>query len=117
MSSNGLAIIEVNESETRSVFIDQDALECAKLNALTKKRAREEAKKRQREAKLEAKRRADNARTVRYDIGCCTVSAAVTLTMFAGLVHPVVSVPVAVICLCAACVRLGAWLGRNANGR
>lgn len=117
MSSNGLAIIEVNESETRSVFIDQDALECAKLNALTKKRVREEAKKRQREAKLEAKRRAYNAHTARCIAGRCAVSVAVTIAMLAGMIHPLIAVPVAAICLCSACVCFGAWLGRNANGQ
>lgn len=111
--NNGLAIIEVNESETRSVFIDQDALECAKLNSLTKKRKNEEAKQRRREEKLEAKRKADAARTVRYVVSRCAISAAATLAMCAGLIHPLISVPVAAICICAACVRLGAWLGRN----
>ena len=114
--NNGLAIIEVSESETRSVFIDQDALECARLNAITKKRTREAERKARLEAKLEAKRRARKADTIRYVLSRCGISVAVTVAAYVGVVHPVVSVPVSVFCLCAACVRLGAWLGRDADG-
>lgn len=35
---NGIAIIERNEAETKAVFIDQEALECARLNMRTEKR-------------------------------------------------------------------------------
>lgn len=117
MNNNGLAIIEVSGSETRSVFIDQDALECARLNALTQKRAKEAAKKARREAKLEAKRRAYKAETIRYIISRCAITVAVTLAAYAGFVHPVLSAAVSVFCLCAACVRLGAWLGRETDGK
>ena len=122
--NNGLAIIEVNESETRSVFIDQDALECAKLNALTKKRIaqaekaeREVARQQRRADKMAAKRKAYNAQTANYILGRCIVAVAATMAMCAGLIHPFVSVPVAAICLGAACVRFGTWLGRNADGK
>lgn len=117
MNSNGLAIIEVSGSETRSMFIDQDALECARLNAITKKRSQEAAKKARREAKLEAKRRAYKAETIRYIVSRCAITVAVTLAASAGFVHPLVSAAVSVFCLCTACVRLGAWLGRESDGK
>ena len=120
MSNKGLAIIEVNDTGTKGFYIDQDALECALLNAKTKKRValaermqREEIKKRRREAKLEAQRREYNVRSIYHIISRCLVSAAVSWATLVGMIHPVVSVPVVMFCLCTACLRLGVWAGRS----
>ena len=118
--NKGLAIVEVNDTGTKSFYIDQDALECARLNARTKKRIakaeqirREAAQRRRNEAKLEAKRREYNVRTMCYILSRCAVSVAAAWATWAGLVHPVVSVPVITFFLCAACLRLGKWLEVN----
>ena len=118
--NNGLAIIEVNDTGAKSFYIDQDALECARLNAKTKKRIakaeqirRDAAQRRRKAEKLEAKRREYNVRTICYILGRCTVAAAVAWAGWAGLIHPVVSVPMITLCLCAACLRLGAWKERG----
>lgn len=119
MHNKGLAIIEVNDTGTKGFYIDQDVLECARLNAKTKKRVakaeliRREATLRRRKAeRLEAKRREYNVRTICYVLGRCAVSVALAWATVAGMARPIVSVPVITLCLCGACLRLGAWMGR-----
>lgn len=116
--NNGLAIIEVNDTGTKSFYIDQDALECARLNAKTKKRIakaeqiqREATQQRRKAEKLEAKRRKYNVRSICYILSRCAFSLAATWATWAGLIHPMVSVPVITFFLCAACLRLGTWIG------
>ena len=118
--NKGLAIVEVNDTGTKSFYIDQDALECARLNARTKKRIdkaeqirREDTQRRRKAERMAAKRREYNVRSICYILGRCAVSVAVAWATWGGLVHPVVSVPVITFCLCAACLRLGAWIGSN----
>ena len=118
----GLAIIEVNEAETRSVFIDQDALECARLNALTKKRIekneaeRRKAYRSRRKAEIaEARRKAYTLDTIGYVLTRGGIIGAMAWAGTAGMIHPIICVPVTVFCLCTACLRLGAWFGRTAK--
>lgn len=115
----GLAIIEATDTETKVFFIDQDVLECARLNALTKKRLakaeakqREAAKNRRRAEKAEARRKAYTVKTIKTVCACCGACGAVVWAGTAGLVHPIIFIPVGLICLCAACLRLGVWLGK-----
>lgn len=116
----GLAIIEVNEAETRSVFIDQDVIECARLNALTKKRiAKAEAEQRKatrnrRKAEMaEARRKAYTLNTIGYVLTRGGIIGAMGWAGTAGMIHPIICVPVTVFCLCTACLRLGQWMGRG----
>lgn len=116
--NKGLAIIEVNDTEAKSFYIDQDALECARLNAKTKKRIakaeqirREADQRRRKEAKLEAQRREYNVRSICYILSRCMVSMAIAWATWSGMIHPMVSVPVITFFLCAACLRLGVWMG------
>lgn len=115
----GLAIIEVNEAETRSVFIDQDVIECARLNALTKKRiAKTEAehrkanRNRRKAEKVAAQRRAYTLDTIGYILTRGGIIGAMAWAGMYGMIHPIICVPVTVFCLCTACLRLGAWFGR-----
>ena len=118
---NGLAIIEKTDTETKGFYIDQDALECARLNAKVNKRLAEAAKdqkaaerKHRRAEATKAKRKAYTAnalRTVLYRTAIC--GAAVWAGM-AGMIHPAIFIPVALISLCAACLRLGALFGKVA---
>ena len=117
---NGLAIIEKNETGTTGIIIDQDTIECARLNARIQKRiAQNEANERkaqlaqQKVAKAEARRKAFNRKTIKSLILHGGICGAVIWLGFAGMAHPVICIPVALYCLCAACVRLGAWLGRG----
>jgi hypothetical protein len=115
----GLAVVEVNDTETKGFFIDQDALEFARLNAkLDKQRmANEKAQKKvackqSKAAKAKAQRKAYTLKTFGYILANCTACGAVTWAGIAGLIHPIISAPVSVFCLCVACVRFGAWFGR-----
>lgn len=119
---NGLAIIEKSDTETKGFFIDQDAIECARLNALIKKRiAQKEAAKRKKEqalrniAKAEAKRKAYNLKTIKTVLLHGGICGAVIWLGTAGMVHPAIWIPAAIIHLCAACVRCGIWFGRVAK--
>ena len=116
----GMAIIEVNDTETRGFFVDQDALECARLNALTKKRlAQAEAAKREAARTLRnaekavARRRAYAAKTFGFVLTRGGIIWAVMAAGIAGMIHPAIYIPVSLLCLCAACLRLGAWFGRT----
>lgn len=115
----GLAIIEVNEAETRSIFIDQDALECARLNALTKKRLakaeaarRKEYRNRRKAEKVAAQRKAYNLDTIKYILIRGGIIGAMVWAGLSGMAHPIICVLVTVYCLCTAFLRLGAWFGR-----
>lgn len=117
--NNGLAIIEQTDTGTRGFYIDQDALECARLNAKVNKRisqAAEEKKLRERKcrkvAEDKAKRKYYTASAVRIIICRSAVCAALVWAGAAGLVHPAIAVPVSLGLLCAACLRLGVLLGK-----
>lgn len=118
--NKGLAVIEVNDTETKGFYIDQDALEFARLNAKTKKRvdAAEAEKKnashsRTKAEKAKAQHNAYTMKTVGRILLNCAVCSGVVGAGIAGLVAPVIYVPVSLFCLCAACLRLGAWFGRS----
>lgn len=115
----GLAVIEVNDTETKGFYIDQDALEFARLNARADKHRKEAEKaqkkvacKNSRAAKAKVQRKAYTLKTVCYILANCAICGAATWAGIAGLIHPIISAPVSVFCLCVACVRFGAWFGR-----
>lgn len=118
--NKGLAVIEVNDTETKGFYIDQDALEFARLNAKTKKRvdAAEAEKKNASNShtkaeKEKARRKAYALKTVGRILLNCAICCAAVGAGIAGLVAPIIYVPVSLFCLCAACLRLGAWFGRS----
>ena len=43
------------------------------------------------------------------------LSGAVTIAGMAEMIHPTIWVATSLICLCAACIRFGAWFGRVAK--
>jgi hypothetical protein len=115
----GLAVIEKNDTETKGFFIDQDALEFARMNAKLDKQRMENEKaqkkadrKISKAAKAKAQRKAYTLKTAGRVLLNCAISVAAGWAGIAGLVHPIISIPVSVFCLCVACVRFGAWFGR-----
>lgn len=119
---NGLAIIEKTDTETKGFYIDQDALEFSRLNARINKRiAKAEAdiceadRQYRKSEKMAARRKAYNIKTIGYILSNCAVCGAVTWAGMSGLIHPIISIPVGIFCLCVACVRFGAWFGRVAK--
>ena len=109
--NRGLAIVEVNDTGTQSVFIDQDVVECARLNAKIKQR--EEAARKS--EKRSAKRKAYADRTAAHVLLNCSAIVCAVWGCVAGLIHPVIALPVAVVSLCGACLRIGAWFGGGAK--
>lgn len=119
---NGIAVIEKTDTETEGFFIDQDTIECARLNALTKKRIshaeamkRKDDLNRRKAERAEARRKAYNLNTAKHILIHGGIIGAVTLAGTAGMIHPAICIPVGLFCLCAACLRLGAWFGRGAK--
>jgi hypothetical protein len=119
---NGLAIIEKTDNETKGFYIDQDALEFARINARTNKRIAQaeadnrEADRQSRKAeKMAARRKAYTLKTFGYIFTNFAVCGAVAWAGTAGMIHPVISFPVSIFCLCVACVRFGAWFGKVAK--
>lgn len=116
---NGIAIIEKTDTETKGFFIDQDALEFARLNARTNKRishaeaVNRKADRQCRKAeKMAARRKAYNLQTVGYVLTRCGIIGAVTWAGMVGMIHPAICIPVDLFFLCAVCLRFGAWFGR-----
>ena len=117
-----LAIFEKTEDGTKAVFFDQESIECARLNLRTKKRmdeyqeAQVKADRRNRKAEAaKARFKAYTTRTFCIIADDSLVVWAAVQAGIAGLIHPVVYLPVALLFLCAACVRLGAWIGKVVN--
>lgn len=117
---NGMAILEKDDVQTKAVFIEQEALERARLNVKAKKNAAERDRKqkeaddsRRKAEKAEARRMAYNASTVKYLATRCIISGVMAGGWYAGLIHPVIAAPIALICLCAASMRLGEWRART----
>ena len=118
----GLAVVEVNDTETKGFFIDQEALEFARINSKLDKQRKEVEKaqkkvacKNSKAAKAKAQRKAYTLKTFGYILANCIACGAVTWAAIGGLIHPIISIPVSIFCLCVACVRFGAWFGRVMN--
>lgn len=120
----GMLIAERNDTETKTVYIEQETLEFARQNMLTKKRRADNARK-QKEAdskrskaeKAEARRRAYDMATVKYMLTRFAFSGVMVAGWAAGLIHPLVSVPLILVSLCTACARCGLWIGKNSGRR
>lgn len=117
---NGLAIIEKTDTGTKGFFIDQDTIEFARLNAHTKKRIahneavkREADRNRRKAEKAAAQRKAYNRDSAVYVLLRIATIGAMTWAGTAEMISPIICIPVSLFCLCTACVRLGAWLGRG----
>lgn len=117
---NGMAIFERNETETKTVFIDQEALECARLNKRTEKRIAE-AEKEQKEnqsihrksEKKQARFRAFTMKTLKEVLICGGIISLAVYGEYSGMIHPAIAIPVMLLCLCTASVKAGIWVGRN----
>lgn len=118
----GMAIIEQTREGARSVFIDQEVLDCARLNMRTKKRIAESEAKQNKADQIRQKEKAakvqfvkDRERTANRVLLDVVFGGAVAAAGTVGLIHPVIWTPTAIICLCVASLRLGAWFGRTAH--
>lgn len=109
---NGLAIIKKTDNGTKGLYIDQETIELARLNALTQKRIERAAAEQyhhRKAEKAEARRKAYTMKSVGRIMAYIAVYYAVISAGTAGMIHPAISIPVSLFCLCAACVRFGAW--------
>lgn len=103
---------------TKGVCMDQDALECAMLNTKVTKRieANEAAMVEQNRHKEEAhkeKRKAYTMHTIRYILIRLLVAVAAASAAMAGMTRPVLSISIATLSLCMACLRLGRWMEKR----
>lgn len=115
----GLAIIKASDNGTKAVFIDQDVIECAMLNAKTKKRiAQAEAKRQEAKRKVKAEKKAHDRRNayrlnaVKHILIHSGICAAVSWLGLAGMIFPVIWIPAAIFHLCGACLRIGTLVAR-----
>lgn len=118
----GLAIIEKTETGTNGIFIDQEIIEQARLNARVKKhiaeaeaRAKVAYEKHLKAEKAAARRKAYNIHTIKHLLIDGGIIGAVTWAGMAGLAHPAICIGLGLIALCAGCLRLGQWFGRAAK--
>ena len=117
--TNGMAIIERDDTQTKAFFIDHEVLEFARMNAQTKKRAsaaeakkKEAAHNRRKAEKAKARWRAYTLKTFSSVLTHFGIIGAVAWAGMAGLIHPVTSIPVILFCVATACLRLGVWFGK-----
>ena len=104
---NGLMTIEKTDEQTQAVFIDQDVLECARLNVRTKERINNLKKAQSQKAK-EKKRIERMKNRIWAEL---VTSGLVAICGMVGWIHTLLWVPTSIVLLCAACVGLGACLG------
>lgn len=116
----GMAIIENTGAETKAVFIDQEALECARLNLRTEKRVAEaekvqkEDQRIQRKAdKAQARFRAFTMKTLKQVSLCAGIIGLAAWGAYEGMIHPAIAIPVMLFCFCTASVKAGVWFGRK----
>lgn len=119
---NGLAIIKKTDNGTKGFHLDQETIEFARLNALTKKRIeraaaerRMEIQNRRKAEKAEARRKAYTVKAVGQIVAHIAACYAVVWGGQAEMIHPTIAVPVSLFFLCAACVRFGVWLVKESK--
>lgn len=123
---NGVAIIDVNETQSKAFFFDREVVEFAKLSASIKKnrekadnkrkyeerkRKKAEREKQEMQSKL-IKWRVYTVKTFCSIVYYIAIISVVALTMFAKLVSPLVAVPVMAYSLGVSCLKFGTWYGR-----
>ena len=118
----GMAIIEVNDTETKGFYIDQDALEFARQNAKVNKRLAEADKdqkkadrKHKRAATAKAKRKAYTIETIKYVAVRALFTGALAAAVAADWASIYLFIPVFLFCLSTTCLRLGKWFVRGAK--
>jgi len=127
---NGVAVIDVNEHETKTIFFDREVVEFAQLNSKIKKnRKRNEDKIKSRNKKImeeterknkeKAKERASQVKWRVYTTKTFTsilcsfiLIAAVIWVAFVDLVSPFVAVPVIAYFFSKSCTKFGIWFAR-----
>jgi hypothetical protein len=105
---NGLMTIEKTGEKMSAVFIDQEVLECARLNLRTEKRIRNQKREQTKKMRYE-KCMKKSANRILAEAG---IGGAVAAFGFNGMIHPLLWVPASMICVCVACLHFGAWLGK-----
>ena len=123
---NGVAIIDVNENESKAIFFDREVVEFAKLSASIKKnrkkadnkrkyeerkRKKEEREKQEIQNKM-IKWRVYTVKTFCSIVYYVAIISVVALTMIAKLVSPLVAIPVMAYSLGVSCLKFGTWYGR-----
>lgn len=127
---NGVAVIDVNEHETKTIFFDREIVEFAQLNSKIKKnRKRNEDKIKDRNKKImeeterknkeKARRQANKIKWRVYTKDVFTsiicnfiLIAAVIWITFVDLVSPFVAVPVIAYFFAKSCTKFGIWFAR-----
>lgn len=127
---NGVAVIDVNEHETKTIFFDREIVEFAQLNSKIKKnRKRNEDKIKDRNKKImeeterknkeKARRQANKIKWRVYTTEVFTsiicnfiLIAAVIWIAFVDLVSPFVAVPVIAYLFAKSCTKFGIWFAR-----
>lgn len=116
---NGIAILEKTDTGTNGFFVDQDTIELSRLNAITQQRIdkaeaerRKAAHNRRMAEREEAKFNAYTLHTIKYIFVRTGVVLAAMWGGMDGIIHPAIWLFITLYCLCAVCVKLGAWFGR-----
>ena len=102
---NGLITIEKTDEKVEAIFVDQEVLECARLNLRTKNRVNKQKKERAAKERHQKRMR----KTANRIASEAAFGMAVAVAGTCGMIHPAIWIPVTILSLCAACVHFGAW--------
>lgn len=121
---NGMIIAQKTDRGYTEIHLDEDVVNFARLNRLTKGRLAETAKAQrkeqdaaaQRQNHMERRRRAAvraTWRMVKAVVLMAIIGAALVWGVMASLVSPLWAVPALAICIAVATYQIGLWMGRK----
>lgn len=117
---NGMIVARQTDNRYTAVHIEEEVLQFARLNRLTRARLAEGAKRRKadrsRQEAAERRRRSRIRETwgmVKAVALMAVIGAALVWGMMAALVSPLWAVPALAACIAAATYQIGLWMGRR----
>ena len=108
----GMKNTERNEVETTGFPTDHEVIEFARQNSRTKKRVEDTTGAKRKARKAKEQMQAFTINTLVYILIRVGVILMVISAASFDLIHPIVSIPVVLLCLCTVCIRFGVWLGK-----
>ena len=95
--------------------IAEETANAEEQERIARQMAEEERKAFAKAEKEKQRRKAYSNKSAVSVLALLMLSGAVTVAGMAEMIHPTIWVATSVICLCAACIRFGAWFGRVAK--
>lgn len=112
---NGFYAAVKTDECIQAVYIDEPMFRAAQAQAEEKKRAARIRARRRKEAAVSNRKKRGTIRTVKQVAGSAAAAALIVWWSAAGLIDPVLGVPLVLGLHSLACFRAGRWAGRREN--